>query len=56
MAQLVTPLDLNLVARLLYKTLSERIGDDEVLRGELEAVFDILDPLVDTVERQGQAA
>jgi len=50
MTPLPTPLDLKLAARLLYKTLAERIGDNQVLRGELEAVFDILDPLVDEVE------
>jgi hypothetical protein len=47
---LPTPLDLNLAARLLYKTLAERIGDNQELRGELEAAFDILDLLVDKVE------
>ena len=52
----MTPLDLKLAARLLYKTLAERIGDNQELRAELECVFDVLDPLVDKVTDRKQAA
>jgi hypothetical protein len=44
---------MTLQAKALYQALSAAIGEDGEKRGELDAAFDILDPLIDSLEGEG---
>ena len=41
---------LTLQAKALYEALSSVIGENEEQQGELDAAFDILDPLLDSLD------
>jgi hypothetical protein len=44
---------MTLQAKALYEALSAKIGEDDKKRGDLDAAFDILDPLLDSLEGEG---